>query len=166
MSNSRMKSGKVRKISPTAVSADRYNFIQLSETEPDLGVPAQSGSVLVSTTAGVRSWTTSLTIPTLTVNELQTDGISISDNNITTTRTNDNLVLSASGSGQIIIQGTLSATTSITAPSMVTNTISSADSSAIQIDDAVNISGELSVDSIDVNEIYLVIPPRYRSMTQ
>ena len=153
MSNSRMKSGKVRKISPTAVSADRYNFIQLSETEPDLGVPAQSGSVLVSTTAGVRSWTTSLTIPTLTVNELQTDGISISDNNITTTRTNDNLVLSASGSGQIIIQGTLSATTSITAPSMVTNTISSADSSAIQIDDAVNISGELSVDSIDVNEI-------------
>ena len=153
MSNSRMKSGKVRKISPTAVSADRYNFIQLSETEPDLGVPAQAGSVLVSTTAGVRSWTTSLTIPTLTVNELQTDGISISDNNITTTRTNDNLVLSASGSGQIIIQGTLSATTSITAPSMVTNTISSADSSAIQIDDAVNISGELSVDSIDVNEI-------------
>ena len=152
MSNSRMKSGKVRKISPTAVSADRYNFIQLSETEPDLGVPAQSGSVLVSTTAGVRSWTTSLTIPTLTVNELQTDGISISDNNITTTRSNDNLVLSASGSGQIVIQGTLAAT-SIVATSIVTNAISSADSSAIQIDDAVNISGELSVDSIDVNEI-------------
>ena len=153
MSNSRMKSGKVRKIAPTAVSADRYNFIQLSETEPDLGVPAQAGSVLVSTTAGVRSWTTTLTIPTLTVNELQTDGLSISDNNITTTRSNDNLVLSASGSGQIIIQGTLTATTSITAPSIATNNISSADSSAIQINDAVNMSGGLSVDSIDVNEI-------------
>ena len=52
----RLISGKVKKVAPTDVSADRYDFIQLSETEPDLGVPAASGYVLASTTAGVRSW--------------------------------------------------------------------------------------------------------------
>lgn len=153
MSNTRIKSGKVRKIAPTAVTADRYNFIQLSETEPDLGVPATSGSILVSTDAGVRSFTTTLTIPTLTVNELATAGISIDDNNIKTTRSNDDLVLSASGSGTIIVQGTLSATTSITAPSINTNSISSSDSTAIQIDDAVNISGALTVATINNNSL-------------
>lgn len=52
----RLISGKVKKVAPTDVSADRYDFIQLSETEPDLGVPVASGYVLASTTAGVRSW--------------------------------------------------------------------------------------------------------------
>jgi hypothetical protein len=49
-------SGRVKKTPPTGVSADRYNFIGLSETEPDLGVPSVSGYVLSSNTAGVRSW--------------------------------------------------------------------------------------------------------------
>ena len=56
MSSGRIKSGKVKKIAPTAVSADRYNFIQLSETEPDLGVPSSTGYVLTSDTLGNRSW--------------------------------------------------------------------------------------------------------------
>ena len=56
MGTGRIKSGKVKKIAPTAVPADRYNFIQLSETEPDLGVPAATGYVLTSNTAGNRSW--------------------------------------------------------------------------------------------------------------
>ena len=62
MGSGRIKSGKVKKIAPTAVSADRYNFIQLSETEPDLGVPAETGYVLTSDTAGVRSWSTATSL--------------------------------------------------------------------------------------------------------
>jgi len=53
---SNMLSGKVKKVSPTAVSVDRYNFLRLSEAEPDLGVPATSGYILSSDTAGARSW--------------------------------------------------------------------------------------------------------------
>ena len=51
-----MLSGKVKKIPPTAVSADRYNFLKLSEAEPDLGIPAANGYVLTSDTGGNRSW--------------------------------------------------------------------------------------------------------------
>ena len=49
-------SGKVKKTPPTGVSADRYNYIGLSETEPDLGVPSTSDQVLTSSVQGVRSW--------------------------------------------------------------------------------------------------------------
>jgi len=53
---SKILSGKVKKIPSTAVSADRYNFLQLSEAEPDLGVPSSNGYILTSDTAGNRSW--------------------------------------------------------------------------------------------------------------
>jgi hypothetical protein len=49
-------SGKVKKTPPTEVSADRYNFIGLPETEPDLGVPSGEDYVLTSTTQGERDW--------------------------------------------------------------------------------------------------------------
>ena len=41
-------SGKAKKTPPTQVSADRYNFIGLSETEPDLGTPSTANQVLTS----------------------------------------------------------------------------------------------------------------------
>jgi hypothetical protein len=50
-------SGRVLKVTSANVSADRYQFIGLSETEPDLGLPAVTGYVLTSDTQGVRSWT-------------------------------------------------------------------------------------------------------------
>ena len=53
---SKILSGKVKKIPATAVSADRYNFLQLSEAEPDLGVPSANGYILTSDTSGNRSW--------------------------------------------------------------------------------------------------------------
>ena len=55
----RLISGKVKKVPPTEVSADRYDFIELAETEPDLGIPAFSGQVLASDTLGNRSWVNS-----------------------------------------------------------------------------------------------------------
>jgi hypothetical protein len=49
-------SGKVKKTPPSEVSPERYDFIELAETEPDLGVPEQSGYVLASETDGTRQW--------------------------------------------------------------------------------------------------------------
>jgi hypothetical protein len=52
----RLLSGRVKKVPPTEVSSERYDFIELSETEPDLGVPPVSGYVLSSDTVGNRTW--------------------------------------------------------------------------------------------------------------
>jgi len=49
-------SGKVKKTPPSQVSPDRHNFIELAETEPDLGVPNTDGYVLSSATDGTRTW--------------------------------------------------------------------------------------------------------------
>jgi hypothetical protein len=51
-----LKSGKVKKTPPTEVNSDRYNYISLPETEPDLGVPADENYVLTSSMQGTRSW--------------------------------------------------------------------------------------------------------------
>ena len=226
MSSGRIKSGKVKKIAPTAVSADRYNFIQLSETEPDLGVPSSTGYVLTSDTLGNRSWVAAastletspitfvgddstgtpvnlgetfkfkggnnittavigdeLTISVsknLDVNELSssdssaiqinddvnahnitaytfnTVGLSIYRNNISATRSNDNLVLKASASGRVYVEGDLevtgtaylnnvTTTGTATLPTLVTNTISSDDSTTILIDDSINVTGSVKI---------------------
>jgi hypothetical protein len=53
-------SKRVKKIPSTEVDQDRYTFLSLQDSEPDLGVPAQNGNFLVSTTAGNRAWTTNI----------------------------------------------------------------------------------------------------------
>ena len=235
MGTGRIKSGKVKKIAPTAVSADRYNFIQLSETEPDLGVPAATGYVLTSDTTGTRSWVTAastletspitfvgddstgtgvnlgetfkfkggnnittavigdeLTISVsknLDVNELSssdstaiqindavnvignltaytfnTEGLSVYRNNISAIRSDDNLVLSASGSGRVYVEGNLEVTNTAylnavtvtgtaTLPVIKTNSISSDDSTVVQVADGLNVSGTLTVANAVINRI-------------
>jgi hypothetical protein len=49
-------SGKVKKTPPNEVSTTRYDFIELAETEPDLGVPTGNGYLLGSNTDGTRQW--------------------------------------------------------------------------------------------------------------
>jgi hypothetical protein len=49
---------RVKKIAPNEVSEDRYQFIKLSETEPDLGLPPAENSVLSSELDGTRKWLT------------------------------------------------------------------------------------------------------------
>jgi hypothetical protein len=55
-SNIRIQSGKAKKVPSANVSADRYDFISLGETEPDLGVPANNSYLLTSNTNGSRTW--------------------------------------------------------------------------------------------------------------
>jgi hypothetical protein len=54
----KLVSGRVEKISSANVSADRYQFLSLSEAEPDLGLPLSDGQVLASNTAGSRYFVT------------------------------------------------------------------------------------------------------------
>ena len=53
---SKLLSGKVKKVAPTEVGEDRYEFLELGEAEPDLGVPPGAGYFITSDTDGNRSW--------------------------------------------------------------------------------------------------------------
>lgn len=53
---SKLASGKVKKISPTEVSEDRFEFLDLAQAEPDLGVPTAPGLFLTSDVNGNRAW--------------------------------------------------------------------------------------------------------------
>lgn len=52
----KLLSDRVKKTSPLDVPADRYQFIKLSDVEPDLGAPLTSLAFLSSDNQGVRSW--------------------------------------------------------------------------------------------------------------
>jgi hypothetical protein len=74
-------------------------------------------------------------------------GLTIVDSTIRADRSNENITLETAGGGKVIVNDTLNVGT------VELNNISSADSSAIQINDSVNVSGTLSVDTIDTNVI-------------
>ena len=93
---------------------------------------------------------------------IELEGIQIRDNKIEGTRSNEDLEIQASGTGNIIIGAiringtTLSADDSSSIKineTLQVNTISSDDSSAVTVSDNLNISGTLSVDTIDTNTI-------------
>ena len=93
---------------------------------------------------------------------IEFEGIQIRDNHIEATRSNDDLILGAAGSGNIIagairINGTTISSDDSSAikinETLNVNTISSDDSSAVLISDDLNVSGTLSVDTIDTNTI-------------
>jgi hypothetical protein len=52
----RLLSGKIKVTPYAGLSTDRYEFIQLSETEPNAGLPGVDGYVLASDTNGNRFW--------------------------------------------------------------------------------------------------------------
>jgi len=49
-------SGRVKKTPSANVSASRYDFLKLSEAEPDLGLPAANGYILSGNVDGTRLW--------------------------------------------------------------------------------------------------------------
>jgi hypothetical protein len=52
----KLLSGRIAKVPSANVSSERYQFIELSEVEPDLGLPSQAGQVVASDAAGNRYW--------------------------------------------------------------------------------------------------------------
>lgn len=99
-------------------------------------------------------------------------GLTIVDNTIRADRSDDNIILETAGAGKVIVNDILNVdsvelnnissadSSAVTvndnldiSGTLLVNDISSADSSAVQINDAVNISGTLSVNNIDTNTI-------------
>ena len=68
-------SGRVKKVTGTSLDANRYDFLNLQNAEPDAGFPAQTNSLFASTSTGTRSWlTTNSTLSGLTVGAFCTVG--------------------------------------------------------------------------------------------
>lgn len=110
---------------------------------------------------------------------IEFEGVQIRDNHMEATRSNDDLILGASGTGNVIIEGiringteissddssqiTLKENVLVTgnftsigtlnASTVDVNVIQSSDSTAVQINESVHVSGELRADSIDTNTI-------------
>ena len=73
MSKSRLFSGKIKKLSGGNLTVDRYEYLDSSQAEPDLGLPLLNGSVLTgSTSTSIRTWSNILTADTTSVNILST----------------------------------------------------------------------------------------------
>lgn len=56
MPNINRLSGKVAKTPSTQADPERYDFIDLSNVEPDLGVPTTNNAIVGSSTLGQRNW--------------------------------------------------------------------------------------------------------------
>jgi hypothetical protein len=56
MPNINRLSGKVVKTPSSEADPDRYEFLDLSNTEPDLGVPTLNNAISTSNTNGQRVW--------------------------------------------------------------------------------------------------------------
>ena len=52
----RLVSGRILKTPSANVSAERYQFIEISEVEPDLGVPPANNYIFTSDPEGNREW--------------------------------------------------------------------------------------------------------------
>jgi hypothetical protein len=56
MSKSRLTSGRIKKTTGASLSPDRYEFLDLSNAEPDLGIPNVDDSILIGDVDGSRAW--------------------------------------------------------------------------------------------------------------
>ena len=73
MSKSRLFSGKIKKLSGGNLTVDRYEYLDSSQAEPDLGLPSLEGSLLTgSTSTSIRTWSNILTASTNSVRILST----------------------------------------------------------------------------------------------
>ena len=139
----KLLSGKVKKTSPANVDANRYSFLDLSNAEPDLGVPLFDNAIAASDTDGTRKWlylnidgsnvevSGNITLSTtldevttrgntttngITIGNLTVDNLFFDVNTISSTPTNANIILSPNGTGTVLLESSLTQN-AITAPS-------------------------------------------------
>jgi hypothetical protein len=56
MSKNRLLSGKKKKLTGADLSAERYDYLDVSNAEPDLGLPPVDNSILIGDLDGSRTW--------------------------------------------------------------------------------------------------------------
>ena len=167
-------SGSVLKSNLTRNGVDlafETNLLYLDVTNNRVGIgtsePNTALHVVGNTTiTGDLSVSGNIVFEAASINSLDTGALSINDNNITGSRSNEDIVIQAAGTGRIVLKNTLVANTiesddstaiqindgvnvsgTLNAKTLITNTISSEDSSAIQINDAINVSGLLTANA-------------------
>ena len=173
-------SGSVLKSNLTRNGVDlafETNLLYLDVTNSRVGIgtsePNTTLHVVGNTTiTGDLSVSGNIAFEAASINSLDTGALSINDNNITGSRSNEDIVIQAAGAGRIVLKNALVANTiesddstaiqindgvnisgTLNAKTFVTNTISSEDSSAIQINDAVNVGGTLTATGLVANGI-------------
>jgi len=104
-------SGRVKKIKPTKVSEQRYDFLKLSEAEPDLGVPETTDSadvrrVLLTDKNGKRYWSDTLQIDEngdfqstgqIQADAFHTERLEITDSGLNARFNNEDIELNTNG---------------------------------------------------------------------
>lgn len=60
--NTGLISGRVKKVPATNADPNRYNWLNLQNAEPDLGVPTSNGSFFTSDSNGNRSWSNTIVV--------------------------------------------------------------------------------------------------------
>ena len=173
-------SGSVLKSNLTRNGVDlafETNLLYLDVTNNRVGIGTSEPSTALhivgnTTITGDLSVSGNIVFEAASINSLDTGAISIDDNTISGYRSNEDIVISAAGTGRIVLKNTLVANTiesddstaiqindgvnvsgTLNAKTLITNTISSEDSSAIQINDAVNVSGTLTATGLVANGI-------------
>ena len=134
----------------------RSAFISVNAnfTELYAASPVTSSISLAGNTISTNASNANLKLLASGTGTIELEGIQIRDNHIEGIRSNEDINISASGTGNIVI-GAVTVTTGgvLQATTIDTNSISSADSTAIQINDALNVSGTLSANILDTNVI-------------
>ena len=107
-------SGRVKKIKPANVSEQRYDFLKLSEAEPDLGVPATTDSadvkrILLTDKNGKRYWSDTIQVDDngdfqtsgqVQADEFHTDRLTVTDSGLTARFINEDINLTTNGNLQ------------------------------------------------------------------
>ena len=165
MSKSRLFSGKIKKKTGSDLDASRYDYLDVSQAEPDLGIPTNNNSLLVGQTDGTRAWVSTLTsltvagdiyaediysngqqvVTTATINQFASDTtITAGTDTFVSTSTGDVTIWNASTLQSVSDRG--STTTNAI---RITNTSSSdsTDAGALVVSGGVGIGGALHVES-------------------
>ena len=137
-------SGSVLKSNLTRNGVDlafETNLLYLDVTNNRVGIgtsePNTALHVVGNTTiTGDLSVSGNIVFEAASINSLDTGAIAIDDNTISGYRSNEDIIVSAAGTGRIVLKNTL-----------IANTLQSDDSTAVQINDGVNISGTLTANS-------------------
>jgi hypothetical protein len=165
MSKSRLFSGKIKKLSGGQLSVDRYEYLDVSQAEPDLGLPTNDNSVLLGSTDGLRYWSQTLTNVTLDLVTITTGTVNgilsiVNDTESTSTTTGALVISGGLGVGGniyfggdlyqngILFTSGINADSTITAASMVLTTATQSTSTttgALVVAGGVGIGGNLYV---------------------
>ena len=161
MNGPKLLSGRIQVTPYVDLSADRYQFLGLSQAEPSLGVPAVTGSLFTSTSNGIRSWSNTINIGSNTVTFYQKYAFPNSVGTAGQVLSSDgagNIVFTNISAGASIING--NSNVSVSLNGNVSTSVSGNANVFVVTGSGANLTGNLTVGNISstniVNANYLI----------